>query len=159
MLTYAWYVCVLLWSVSLRPAQWAPQQMLSWRNVTNIVNFVWIKSSFLGVAKYVSERLFDTISFKEHMIETDAVEWERKTPRLSVSHCILIQFNQIPNVATVINLQYNKQQRTNEPEEHLFNSLHAENSKTCVKRPLSKRQKIGFQDRLSFYFMQVKSIA
>ena len=32
-----------------------------------------------------------------------------------------------------------------------------EYSKTCVKRPLSKRQKIGFQDQLCL--MQVKSIA
>ena len=30
-------------------------------------------------------------------------------------------------------------------------------SKTCVKRPLSKRQEIGFQDQLSL--MQVKSIS
>ena len=30
-------------------------------------------------------------------------------------------------------------------------------SKTCVKRPLSKRPKIGFQDQ--FHLMQVKSIA
>ena len=31
-------------------------------------------------------------------------------------------------------------------------------SKTCVKRPLSKRPKIGFQD-LDYHLMQVKSIA
>ena len=29
-----------------------------------------------------------------------------------------------------------------------FNSFPASYSKTCVKRPLSKRQKIGFQDQL-----------
>ena len=30
----------------------------------------------------------------------------------------------------------------------LFNSLHAGYSKTCLKRPLKKKTKIGFQDRL-----------
>ena len=32
-------------------------------------------------------------------------------------------------------------------------------NKTCVKRQLSKRPQIGFQDHLSYHLMQVKSIA